>query len=247
MLQRCRPTLAWLVPTPAAPAKGRAGDQNNLHSKESHIIISHKIHAYCFDDALQVHQLQTRLPPPPGPRHLCNHLQVSSHLEEITGKYLGWLIFPNPIQLALAYLSLSRSSEFSSSNATCLSCHASCSECFGPGSNHCLTCPPNHSLASGAKQRPSFNQVDLGYVALISPGSCLPSCPPGQHKVAGSPACIACHSSCATCSGPGMITFKSSSESADSGPASCSSCSSSAQLRDGFCSSCEDGCFSLLL
>ena len=43
-----------------------------------------------------------------------------------------------------------RSSEFSSSNATCLSCHATCGECYGPGSNHCLTCPPNHSLASGA-------------------------------------------------------------------------------------------------
>ena len=87
MLQCCRPTLAWLVHTPAAPAKGRAGEQNNLHSKESHIIISHKIHAYCFDDALQVHRLQTRLPPPPGPRHLCDHLQVSLHLEEITGSF----------------------------------------------------------------------------------------------------------------------------------------------------------------
>merc|ERR1712032_411908 len=53
------------------------------------------------------------------------------------------------------------------------------------------------------------------------------SCPPGQHKVPGSASCIGCHSSCATCSGPG--------------PAACTSCSSSAQLRDGFCSGCEDG------
>merc|ERR1712039_516220 len=65
-----------------------------------------------------------------------------------------------------------RSSEFSSSNATCLSCHKSCGECYGPGSNHCLTCLPNHSLASG---------------------SCLSTCPPGQHKLAGSASCIDCH------------------------------------------------------
>ena len=212
--------------------------------------------------------------------------------------------------------SLSRSSEFSSSNATCLSCHKSCGECYGPGSNHCLTCLPNHSLASGRHHiwfiifiiRFSFKTRIIKLTTIT--GSCLSTCPPGQHKVctvnvhsaklcfaipllwhsiviilpptpsypllnlfshilisqvAGSASCIDCHSSCATCSGPGMSYFckienQPNSHVQDlvcpqfsainnqiiiicpnSGPGGCTSCSSSAQLRDGFCSTCEDG------
>ena len=85
--------------------------------------------------------------------------------------------------------SLFRSSEFSSPNATCLSCHKSCGECYGPGSNHCLTCLPNHSLASGRHHiwfiifiiRFSFKTRIIELTTI--PGSCLSTCPPGQHKV----------------------------------------------------------------
>ena len=81
--------------------------------------------------------------------HKFSHLQAGHILRSLfrcTGCKPGYHLLPD----LGTCVTTCRSSEFSSSNATCLSCHATCGECYGPGSNHCLTCPPNHSLASGA-------------------------------------------------------------------------------------------------
>ncbi|XP_073717143.1 extracellular matrix organizing protein FRAS1 [Misgurnus anguillicaudatus] len=138
----------------------------------------------------------------------------------------------------------------------CLSCHDSCSSCKGAGPQDCLTCSdPSHLLKDGF----CVNHCGPGYYAsqgscyacdpscvTCQPGSprcmscpaghalhhgkCKAQCPP-QHYKDNHGRCQACHSSCASCSGPSV--------------SQCISCPRSLILNQGQCvESCGEGLFS---
>ncbi|KCV67218.1 hypothetical protein H696_06362, partial [Fonticula alba] len=68
----------------------------------------------------------------------------------------------------------------SAQGGLCITCHASCAACFGPGPGQCAAClDPAHVLANG---------------------TCQASCPEGSFASAG--ACQPCAPTCATCDGP---------------------------------------------
>lgn len=90
---------------------------------------------------------------------------------------------------------------FSSTNATCLACHPDCATC-GPTFDTCLTCPSTRPV-------------------LSSSGTCLQTCSSNQYFDHPTGSCVACSSSCETCSG--------------NGSGDCLSCGSTATLSSGNC------------
>ncbi|CEL54465.1 Proprotein convertase subtilisin/kexin type 5 OS=Rattus norvegicus GN=Pcsk5 PE=2 SV=3 [Rhizoctonia solani AG-1 IB] len=82
---------------------------------------------------------------------------------------------------------LSQSVSTNSTGTTCLSCHADCATCSGPGSTQCSTCPPSRPLKS-------------------SDGRCLPasSCGAQSFFDSASGSCRACDAGCANCAGAGV-------------------------------------------
>ncbi|CAE6494275.1 unnamed protein product [Rhizoctonia solani] len=69
---------------------------------------------------------------------------------------------------------------------TCVSCHADCATCSGPGSTQCSTCPPSRPVKS-------------------SDGRCLPalSCGAQSFFDSASGTCRSCDTGCASCAGAG--------------------------------------------
>jgi len=103
---------------------------------------------------------------------------------------------------------------FTDQDLVCGSCHMSCQDCYGPGSNQCISCNTNKGL-------------------MFADGECLESCPTKFYQTKPCPSCAAtcesCSDSCDSCKGPGA--------------ANCTSCSTDKVLEDGVCKSCEDGFF----
>ncbi|GAB1517014.1 hypothetical protein RhiTH_000057 [Rhizoctonia solani] len=81
---------------------------------------------------------------------------------------------------------LSQSPSTNSTGTTCLSCHADCATCSGPGSTQCSTCPPSRPLKS-------------------SDGRCLPSSSCGAQSFfdSASGTCRSCDAGCSSCAGAG--------------------------------------------
>jgi len=73
---------------------------------------------------------------------------------------------------------------FLSLNGSCLPCHHSCVECFGPEKNSCTVCPQQ---------------------LILEEGSCKvqPSCQSGEYSDGSSLECHLCHETCAECVGKG--------------------------------------------
>lgn len=75
-------------------------------------------------------------------------------------------------------------STFLASTGGCQTCHKSCAECLGPLDTDCLSCPAGLALHQGR---------------------CVVSCPAGSYTASRPghhvPLCLACHSTCKTCSG----------------------------------------------
>ncbi|KAL5636318.1 hypothetical protein ACGC1H_004955 [Rhizoctonia solani] len=84
---------------------------------------------------------------------------------------------------------LSKSASTNSTGTTCVSCHADCATCSGPGSTQCSTCPPSRPFKS-------------------SDGSCLPasSCGAQSFFDSASGTCRSCDAGCASCAGAGGQT-----------------------------------------
>lgn len=77
-------------------------------------------------------------------------------------------------------------SKFYPSGLNCLPCHYSCGECTGPLSTQCTVC----SIG------PTINR----YSDVVATSSC--PCSPGYFDDSSNLACVKCHYSCKTCSGP---------------------------------------------
>jgi hypothetical protein len=94
----------------------------------------------------------------------------------------------------------------------CAICHKDCLDCTGPGSSLCLNCHPAFTYHPGNSTCGTECGITLFFSLIPSPG------------------CYPCHSTCASCSGPGATK--------------CTSCSNTRVLEAGICHlACAKGTF----
>ncbi|EAR95046.2 TNFR/NGFR cysteine-rich region family protein (macronuclear) [Tetrahymena thermophila SB210] len=112
-------------------------------------------------------------------------------------------------------------------NNTCSSCNSSCTTCSGPDPNNCLSCSNSLYLNS-------------------SNNTCVSICPNGTYQNSSGNICSACHTTCATCSGPlinNCLTCSGSLQLNQTTHTCTSSCPSGTYSSSGSCSSCNPNCF----
>ncbi|XP_023335904.1 furin-like protease 2 [Eurytemora carolleeae] len=130
--------------------------------------------------------------------------------------------------------------EYSDQDSICRPCHVNCLDCFGPGSNHCISCNTQKGLVYAGGE--CGTTCPQHYYPSHSCKSCpdesleeCPTCPPGlaglvnctNCETTALVNCTSCHNSCDSCAGPG--------------PGNCTGCLLDEVLRDGYCLNCENG------
>ncbi|KAL4623271.1 extracellular matrix protein FRAS1, partial [Arapaima gigas] len=157
---------------------------------------------------------------------------------------------------------------FYQDHSQCRRCHSSCSHCRGPRPQDCLSCSnPSHLLKDGL----CVSSCGLGFYTTqgtcyacdssclscypdnpsciscpphvaLHHGKCVPHCPQRHYKDHYG-RCQACHSSCATCSGPAAIQCTHCPTGLALHLGQCvDTCGEGMFSQDGLCQSCHSSC-----